>query len=285
VERKLARIGVPCDLRGWIGRDNLIIDRYDPVFATMRATKREHLRSQNSEDALTWNVFRSLRQIDDVVWLPRLAEKAFDGATPRPAPPGLTLLWRSVKPPPALLSQAREGPSEVDVIVESATWVWFIEAKYRSDVSLRTTWSAGRNQILRNLDVGTHYAGVRDFYFSLLILDPAHSREGIRIIDEYRDLSRPRQLLADHRPDGLKNLKAISLLKWDDLLEVLRHAADTAPRDDERVYARRAIDWMSEKKIGDRQHLAAEIREARAEFASGSCRSTTADELMGEILS
>ena len=39
-------------------RDNLII-----VFADMRASKLKHLRSANSEDAVTWNVFRSLRQI------------------------------------------------------------------------------------------------------------------------------------------------------------------------------------------------------------------------------
>lgn len=40
----------------WIAADfrsNLIIDRYDPVFADMRASKLKHLRSANSEDAVT----------------------------------------------------------------------------------------------------------------------------------------------------------------------------------------------------------------------------------------
>lgn len=38
----------------WIAEDfrsNLIIDRYDPVFAAMLASKIKHLRSVNSEDA------------------------------------------------------------------------------------------------------------------------------------------------------------------------------------------------------------------------------------------
>jgi hypothetical protein len=54
-------------------RSNLIIDRYDPVFADMRASKIKHLRSVNSEDAITWNVFRSLRQIEPSVprWTPK----------------------------------------------------------------------------------------------------------------------------------------------------------------------------------------------------------------------
>jgi hypothetical protein len=42
-------------------RDNLIIDRHDPIFASMRASKIKHLRSENSEDAVTWNVFRPSR--------------------------------------------------------------------------------------------------------------------------------------------------------------------------------------------------------------------------------
>jgi hypothetical protein len=33
-------------------RDNLVIDCYDPVFADMRSTKLQHLRSVSSEDAV-----------------------------------------------------------------------------------------------------------------------------------------------------------------------------------------------------------------------------------------
>lgn len=54
----------------WVASDfrsNLIIDRYDPVFADMRASKLKHLRSVNSEDAVTWNVFRSLDRSPQVL--------------------------------------------------------------------------------------------------------------------------------------------------------------------------------------------------------------------------
>ena len=66
-------------------RDNLIIDRFDPVFATMRGEKINQLRSENSEDAITWNVFRSLRAIDPKLWLDGLFEIAFGKS------PGLSL--------------------------------------------------------------------------------------------------------------------------------------------------------------------------------------------------
>ncbi|HZD85389.1 MAG TPA: hypothetical protein VE052_05705 [Gemmatimonadaceae bacterium] len=45
-------------------RENLIIERYDIGFVTMRGAKTDSLRSENSEDASTWNAFRSIAQID-----------------------------------------------------------------------------------------------------------------------------------------------------------------------------------------------------------------------------
>src|SRR4051794_15039668 len=80
-------------------RDNLIIDRYDPIFADMRASKIKHLKSANSEDAVTWNVFRSLRQITPQIWLPVLWQRAFP---PTACPSDLSVvvkLWQAFRLP------------------------------------------------------------------------------------------------------------------------------------------------------------------------------------------
>lgn len=231
----------------WIAddfRSNLIIDRYDPVFADMRASKLKHLRSANSEDAVTWNVFRSLRQIEPRAWLPSLWRHAF----PTEAVPddlnATVHLWRSIPPPVGLLADGDEGSSEIDVVIESGTWVWFIEAKYRSDISTGTTTRPGRDQVLRNLDVGSYYAGVRRFCFSLLIDSEQRSPLGARAVEQYADFSRVRSSLARHRPDGLANLAAIGLLTWGALAGVLDEAQLQAPREDERSYAGRAAAWL-----------------------------------------
>ena len=147
-------------------RDNLIIDRYDPVFADMRASKIKYIRSANSEDAVTWNVFRSLRQIAPSCWLPLLWSKAFPSEAVPPDTLASVSLWPSIEPPLGLLAYGDEGASEIDVVIEAATWVWFIEAKYGSDISLGTTTRPERDQVLRNIDVGSYYAGVRPFYFT-----------------------------------------------------------------------------------------------------------------------
>src|SRR2546428_8092794 len=96
----------------WVANDfraNLIIDRYDPVFADMRASKLKHMRSVNSEDAVTWNAFRSLRQITPGVWLPSLWRLAFPSLE-RPADLLATVkLWLSVPPPLGLIAEGDDG--------------------------------------------------------------------------------------------------------------------------------------------------------------------------------
>jgi hypothetical protein len=225
-------------------RSNLIIDRYDPVFADMRAKKRKHLQSANSEDAVTWNVFRSLRQINPQTWMPVLWQRAFPSIPCPPDHNAVVRLWESIPPPPALLVGGDEGPSEIDVVIEAPTWVWFLEAKYRSDISLRTTTRPERDQVLRNIDVGSYYAGARPFFFSLVILSESCSPKGAQRIRDYTDFSDTRKRLQEHRLDALRNLTAIGQLTWAEFAEVLSEASTAALRDDERAYAARAVTWL-----------------------------------------
>ena len=215
----------------------------------MRASKRTYLRSENSEDAVTWNVFRTLRQIDPAAWLEPLFRQAFPFRNPETADGLAVYVWRTVDPPPALTIELDEGASEIDVILESPTWVWFIEAKYQSDISPRTTNRPTRDQVLRNIDVGSYYSGVRRFYFSLLIASESRSRLGVETVARYANLEVARELLRGHRPDGLSNLQAISKLTWSNLGGVLEGAAATAIREDERGYATRAVEWLRTKGL------------------------------------
>ena len=230
-------------------RTNLIIDRFDPVFADMRASKLKHLRSANSEDAVTWNVFRSLRQIAPDAWMPALWRRAFPSIVCPTDLKAAVKLWESIRPPIGLLAGGDEGASEIDVVIESSTWVWFIEAKYQSDISTGTTTRPERDQVLRNIDVGSYHAGVRQFFFTLLISSEAKSPLGAQRILEYANLSVPRAKLRAHRPDGVENLKAVGQLTWAALAAVLAEASTAALREDERAYATRAIAWLQERGL------------------------------------
>jgi hypothetical protein len=239
----------------WIAKDfrkNLIIDRHDPVFADMRASKIKHLRSANSEDAVTWNVFRSLGQIEPSAWLPRLWQQAFPKIQCPTDLRAVVKLWESAPPPLGLLAGGDEGSSEIDVVIETPTWVWFIEAKLRSDISTGTTTRPNRDQVLRNIDVGSYRAGVREFFFTLLISSKERSPEGCKRIRRYEDTQILQEELREHRPDGLQNLKSVGLLTWAQLGDVLFEAANTASREDEKAYATRAVAWLKERGLFSR---------------------------------
>lgn len=236
----------------WITEDfrtNLIIDRFDPIFASMRASKIKQMRSENSEDVATWNAFRSLRQLDPADWVPGLWRRAFPGEAVPDTTDVVVSMWPQIAPPPALRAVADEGATEVDVLIQAPLWVWSIEAKLRSDISTKTSTRPHRDQVLRNIDVGSYYSGVRAFYFSLLVSSPSQSPKGADRIGTYRDPDTVRQLLAQHRPDGLVNLRGLGLLEWQDVGDALAWVAQSTTREDERSIARRAANWLEEKGL------------------------------------
>lgn len=228
-------------------RDNLIIDRYDKCFVHMREKKKEHLRSENSEDAISWNVFRSLRQIASTRWVPAMAERSFPGTQLNRVPETSVDLWREVAPPPELLADGAEGVSEVDIILENPGWVWFIEAKYKSDISTGTTTRAERDQVLRNIDVGSYYAAERTFYFSLLVLNRTQSPKGVEAVEKYGDPTVLREHLP-HRADGPSNVAGLVILTWAEMAAVL-DVARTKGSEDEAVFASRALEWLEGREI------------------------------------
>lgn len=229
-------------------RDNLILDRFDPLFARMRASKLKHMRSQNSEDVITWNVFRSLRQIDPYLWVSRMLSLCFK--TPHQnSPNGTTVeLWKMIDPPSSLLSEGDEGNSEIDILIENPHWVWFIEAKLNSDISTGTTTRPTRDQILRNIDVGTYYSGVRPFFFSLLYRDKERSKTGLETLKRYQHFEEVRKALP-HRVDGLVNLAGVGSLTWNDVASVLSEVALVTSRESERYFATRCNEWMLERGV------------------------------------
>lgn len=231
-------------------RDNLIVDRYDNVFAAMRGEKINHLRSENSEDVLTWNVFRSLHKVRPSLWLPSFFNRAFAGELAEQTQVVNLDLWPRITPPPALrLFQKDEGESEIDVKIETERLVCFIEAKYKSDISTRTKNNPERDQIIRNLDLGTWHAGRRDFYFALLVMDEEHSAHGLTTLKRYAEDRKTILARLPHRTDGLENLKAVGHVTWRDMEAILRQCEMQAAHEDEKQTAHRAAEWLATKGI------------------------------------
>lgn len=228
-------------------RDSLIIDRHDPQLELLRKRKQEQLRSQHIEDAVVWNVFRTFNQIDRALWIKPLFQTSFHLNFPYSMDSIKIQLWKRIRPPKSY--PLPEGLSEIDIIIESDEFVWFLEAKYKSDISFSTTHHSKRDQILRNIDVGTNYARKKDFYFSLIIMDKYYSPYGYRMTTEYRDSIEGIVGLLPHRKT-LSNLKGIEVFTWKDVQSLFKTVYLYSKNKYEKYIADQANYWLL-KKLND----------------------------------
>ena len=169
------------------------------VFAKGSVRGLPRICSENSEDACTWFYFSPLmgEPVRKVRVLARLFREAFPnqvGAEVFQALPLAELhFWQgrktpsfSLDPPPS--RTVPEGATEVDLIVTvGKEAVLFIEAKYMSGASVSTKHDKNRDQVIRNLDVGSWFATGRFKRFYLLLLQygdhPTNSEE---IVSRYK---------------------------------------------------------------------------------------------------
>ena len=166
-------------------------------------------KARRSEDLLTWNVFSTLRKSKPLSrWLEPFLHESFanlydseihayfqakqlDGAkisfwrgkryAPTYPPPDGREIWLREyvgKRGGGLFqkwSKKRgkvEGTTEVDVTITTKKALIFIEAKYLSDIGTDVSYDPWRDQVVRNIDVGTYHAQRskprREFFFILL---------------------------------------------------------------------------------------------------------------------
>jgi hypothetical protein len=159
-------------------KDNLIVDPDDPIIASQARNWRysrgivkglSYLGSENSEDAMTWNVFKTLEKSNPESWFSEIYPQIILDKDEQFIDPVLRL-WDKYFPP--LSRSIPEGETQVDLSIETSNKLIFIEAKYKADISKKTKHDPNRDQIIRNIDVGTWAAKKRakEFYFVLLTL-------------------------------------------------------------------------------------------------------------------
>jgi hypothetical protein len=159
-------------------KDNLIVDPDDPVIAGQARNWRygegivkglSYLGSENSEDALTWNVFKTLGKSNPEKWFSKIFPQIILDEDEQFIAPMLRF-WDKYFPP--MYRPFPEGETHADLTIETSNKLIFIEVKYKADISKNTKHDPNRDQIIRNIDVGSWAAKkrVKEFYFVLLTL-------------------------------------------------------------------------------------------------------------------
>jgi hypothetical protein len=115
------------------------------------------------------------------------------------------MFWRGRKTcpfysPPSNLGFP-EGNTEVDLTIKTSRALVFVEAKYLSEIARSTKYCSQRDQIIRNIDVGTQYAWERHLDFFFIILVSSGCRKSIELLQKYKGSPQNMFKMLPHRPD------------------------------------------------------------------------------------
>ena len=216
-----------------------------------KAAKPQDMRrirtSPNSEDWVTWNFLQLLCQRRPDDWWRQLAPDLWP-AGERPS----LHFWRPVASPSAYEAASRErmrtsqlatereraadprpveGISEIDVVLESASYLLFVEAKLGSDIKTFTTRDPSRNQIARNIDCVLESAGSREPVFWMLVRDRDPNRAYVQMIEAYRTQPELLHRHLPHRdPQQLRRIaERLTILRWRDIAGPWLETPDNDP--------------------------------------------------------
>jgi hypothetical protein len=237
-------------------KDNLIVDSADPVITAQARNSPytkgsvkglSYLGSENSEDAMTWNVFKALEKFDPENWLSEIFPHILLDPEEQLTAPVLKF-WDKYFPPP--LRPFPEGGTQVDLTIETSNKLIFVEAKYKADISKNTAHDPNRDQIIRNLDVGTWAAKKRAkaFYFVLLTLRT--NTFSIDRLHHYK--SNPANISAEIGPyrRDIKDYAAlcenIHVVYWDQILTSLQNLQSAHKTALNHTYL---IDYLNDKLL------------------------------------
>ena len=214
-------------------KDNLIVDPNDPVIAAQARNWRfskgkvkglAYIGSENSEDALTWNVFKTLEKSNPESWFPEIFPQIILDKEEQFIDSGLRF-WDKYFPP--MTRPFPEGETHVDLTIETSHKLIFVEAKYQADISSSTKHDPNRDQIIRNIDVGS-WAGkkrAKVFYFVLLTLKA--NTDSIDKFNHYK--SNPSNIIdqiGSYRKDITDYAalcKNMHIVYWDQILTSLKN--------------------------------------------------------------
>jgi len=170
-------------------RDNLITDRDEEevikqgkswLYTRGNVKGLSYVGSENSEDALTWNVFRTFMKESSEKWFSELFPVKIDKDKYVKL-----YFWKEFPPPPG--RTIPEGNTHVDLTVETDRKLIFVEAKYKSEISEHTNHDSERDQIIRNIDVGSYEGQVRGKEFFFILLVPKSNKLSVEKCFWYRD--------------------------------------------------------------------------------------------------
>ena len=230
------RFGQPAALEA---QDQFVISPHHPDRLRRPSPRGAAAGRDRFQQALTWNVFRTLELVAPAYWLRRLHTRLT--GQPSLVPPQIVdvHLWRALPLPPILQIDGARPDVTVDVIIETEHDVWTLIVPRHGevpDIQERAT---------HVIDAGGWLAGARPHHCGVIESDTDNTMAGSLLKSRYarsRDRAAPRSAT---RGPAAPIAITWGVIPWSDLAAILHECSEAGNLPPiERAPARNATDWL-----------------------------------------
>ena len=239
------RSHVRCD-----DRDRFVIAPHHPDRLRRPAASLNAPSDERFQQALVWNIFRTLELVAPSFWLRRFHVRLT--GDPSLVPPQIVRvhLWQELPLPP--VQRIDGGRSHVvgDVVIETEHAVWTLVADSpRCDVT-------GSEVTAAIVDAGGWFAGVRQHYCGVIESPGRNTSPGSLLQSRYSRSRDSAPLRSATRGPATPPHARWGGIQWSELAAVLTDCCEAANLPPiERALARNALEWLT--SVGTDPHIAA----------------------------
>lgn len=217
-------------------------DRLDRPQGRLGALERDRF-----QQALTWNVFRSLELIAPAFWLRRVHARMTGEASPAPPQIMRVSLWRPLPLPPIHRIDGARPDVVADVVLETEHAVWTLVVALEGN-------HAFDDVPAQIADAGAWLAGAREHYLGVIETRTSDVSFGGVLKRRYARSAESLELRSSARGPARPASTRFGVLEWRDLTAVLQECQEAESLTAiERALARNAVDWL--RKVGSERSI------------------------------
>ena len=195
------------------------------------------------QQALTWNVFRTLELIAPVFWIRRLHLRLIGDASPVAPQTVRVSLWHPLPLPPIQRIDGACPDAVADVVIETEHAIWTLMVPTAED-------DGDDRKVAQVTDAGAWLAGAREHYCGIIDTQTTSTSFGGVLKRRYARSRESLALRSATRGTAAPVMTRLGAIEWSDLVTILEECREAQNLTAiERALARNAVEWL--RHVGD----------------------------------
>ena len=220
-------------------QDQFVISPHHPDRLRRPSPRGAAADGDRFQQALTWNIFRTLEMVAPAYWLRRFHTRLI-GQPSLVAPQVVQVqLWRALPLPPILQIDGARPDVTVDVVIETEHDVWTLIVPCPGEVA------DIQDRAVHVIDAGAWLAGARAHHCGVIESDGDSAIAGSLLKSRYARSRDSAALRSASRGPAAPSTITWGVIRWPDLAALLRECSEARNLPPiERALATNAMDWL-----------------------------------------